>query len=48
METIDLTPTPEAYRKMLLVIVMHSTSKSHREWAALELKRVENVKEWSK
>jgi hypothetical protein len=48
MQTIDITPTPEAYRKMLQVIIDNTTSKADRYWATVELERVKDVKEWSK
>lgn len=48
METIDLTPSPEAYRKMLQVIIDNTTNAKDRVWAKAELARFKNVKEWSK
>lgn len=47
METIDLTPSPEAYRQMLRLIILSGALKD-REWALKELERIKNVKEWNK
>lgn len=48
METIDLTPSPEAYRHMLQTIIDNSTDKKDVQWAKCELFKMRNVKEWSK
>jgi len=46
METIDLTPTPDEYRRMLQFGIENSTNKDDRQWCGEELKRVINVVEW--
>lgn len=46
--TIDLTPTPDGYRRTLEFIILHTTSAKDRAWAKAELERVKNVTEWSK
>lgn len=46
--TIDVTPTPEEYRKMLKAIMEASTVKADRIWAKKELDRVRGVKKWGK
>jgi len=47
LKSIDVTPSPAAYRRMLEFIVETTTSAEDRGWAERELKRVENVVEWS-
>jgi hypothetical protein len=51
MQTIDLTPTPNEYKRMLEFIVENNTEAEHREWAREELKRIQPdgvlVEEWS-
>lgn len=46
METVDLTPTPEAYRGMLLAVIQHGTDTDNKKWAAEELARVRDVVVW--
>lgn len=36
-DTIDLTPSPEAYIMMLRIIAEESTQESHRKWAMRQL-----------
>ena len=48
MKSIDVTPSPEGYRKMLRVIADNSTVAKDRTWAKRELRRVKGVKRWSK
>ncbi len=38
--TIDITPSPDGYRRMLEVIITTSTNKADKEWAMRELARV--------
>ena len=45
-KSIDVTPSPTAYRKMLRVIIDSSTKKADVAWAKKELKRVAGVKKW--
>jgi len=47
-ETIDLTPTPEYYRKMLRIVIENSTNKDDVAWAREELQRVKDVQQWAK
>jgi len=46
--TIDLTPTPEQYRKTLRFLIDRSTNKADVAWAKRELERVKGVRQWSK
>ena len=46
MKTVDLTPTPEAYRGMLLAVIQHGTDTENKKWAAEELARVRDVVAW--
>lgn len=47
-KTIDLTPSPNAMRQMLKLVVESSTKEEDREWARAELKRIKHVKAWAK
>ena len=47
-DVIDITPTPEAYRKFLQVIIDNSTSQPDIAWAKEELERVKDVTEWGR
>ena len=47
-DVIDITPTPEAYRKLLRLIIENSTSQTDRAWAWEELERVKDVTEWGR
>ena len=42
---VDLTPSPEAYVRMLKLISMESTQSSHRKWAKNQLKALGVVEE---
>lgn len=44
---VDMTPTPEEYRRTLDMIITRSDNAESREWAIAEYKRVENVTEWA-
>lgn len=49
--TLDLTPSPAAYEKMLLTIIEDSSNEDDRQWAVTELQRVGPAIEagtWSK
>lgn len=52
MKTVDMTPTPVAYKQMLEFIEANNTEAEHREWAREELVRIQPdgvlVTEWSK
>ena len=52
MKTVDMTPTPVAYKQMLEFIEANNTEAEHREWAREELVRIQPdgvlVAEWSK
>lgn len=45
-KTVDLTPTPEEYRRTLRYIAENTVSDENREWALGELERVKDVTEW--
>lgn len=47
VEVEDMTPTPEAYRRMLRYIEQNSTSSVDQAWAHRELERVQGVTAWS-
>ena len=51
-KTVDMTPTPVAYKQMLEFIIKNNTEAEHREWAKEELVRIQPdgvlVTEWSK
>ena len=51
-KTIDMTPSPVAYKQMLEFIEANNTEAEHREWAREELVRIQPdgvlVTEWSK
>jgi len=36
-DTIDLTPSPEAYIMLLRIVAEESTQESHRKWAMRQL-----------
>lgn len=46
VDYIDVTPTPNEYRKLLMHIIGYSTKKEDVEWASQEYKRVAFIKEW--
>jgi hypothetical protein len=46
--TVDLTPTPEQYRKTLRFLIDRSTNKADVAWAKKELARVKGVRQWGK
>ena len=48
VKTIDLTPTPEQYRKTLRFLIDHSTNRADVAWAKRELERVKGVRQWAK
>jgi len=45
---IDLTPTPEQYRRTLRFLIDHSPNKADVAWAKKELSRVKGVRQWTK
>ena len=51
-KTVDMTPSPVAYKQMLEFIEANNTEAEHREWAREELVRIQPagvlVTEWSK
>jgi len=52
MQTIDLTPTPNEYKRVLkFILEIQGIEEKYREWAIEELKRIAPdgvlVEEWS-
>jgi len=47
-ETIDLTPTPEEMRRVLIFIIKNSDDMPSVTWARTELDRIVDTTEWAK
>ena len=41
IETIDLTPTPEQYERLLLAIIHYNPRESEKAWARCELEKIQ-------
>lgn len=39
-KTVDLTPTPKAYKLMLEAIIQGAENEANRQWAGTELERI--------
>ena len=49
---MDVTPSPEGYKNMLIMVRDNAEHKENRDWATSELKRIQPdgklVKKWGK